>query len=67
MRYVPWENGDLDLFNLYFELASDAARRRRLRLRGGSGILMSWTFCSAPIAKTATELHMKSAESRSPG
>jgi hypothetical protein len=67
MSYVPWENADVDLFNLYFELASDAAQLRRLRLRAGSGILMCWTFCSAPIAKTATGLHMKSPEGRSPG
>jgi hypothetical protein len=56
-------NADVDLFNLYFELASDAARWPSR----GSGILMCWTFCSAPIAKTATGLHMKSPESRSPG
>ena len=25
VKYVPWENGDVYLFNLYFGLASDAA------------------------------------------
>jgi hypothetical protein len=37
MSYVPWENADVDLFNLYFELASDAARWRRLRIPGVPG------------------------------
>ncbi len=59
-------NANVDLFNLYLELASDAAQWRRVRLRGGSRILMSCAVLFRPIAKTATGLQIKSTESQSP-